>query len=126
MFSFFITYAEMCSECEIDGSILPLIESFQMRLKLPKVNFIFYEYFFKPVVGDGNWKQHIAENKRLGTMYPKPLLMQSLKTTTLHGKDQNYFTNQTELKVMSYVETYQEATCRNSVEPYRQKKCRPV
>jgi hypothetical protein len=37
MFSFFVTYAEMCSECEIDGSILPSIKSFQMRLKLPKV-----------------------------------------------------------------------------------------
>jgi hypothetical protein len=46
----------MCSECEIDGSILPLIESFQMRLKFPKVNLIFYEYFFKAVVGDGIWK----------------------------------------------------------------------
>jgi hypothetical protein len=53
MFSFFVTYAEMCSECKFDGSILPSIESFQMRLKLPKVNFIFYEYFFKAVVGDG-------------------------------------------------------------------------
>jgi PhoPQ-activated pathogenicity-related protein len=53
MFSFFVTYAEMCSECKIDGSILPWIESFQMRLKLPKVNFVFYEYFSKAVVGDG-------------------------------------------------------------------------
>jgi hypothetical protein len=32
-------------------------------LKLPKVNFIFYEYFFKAVVGDGNWKQCFAEIK---------------------------------------------------------------
>ncbi len=46
---------EMCSECKIDGLILPSIKSFQMRLKLPKVNFIFYEYFFKAVVRDGNW-----------------------------------------------------------------------
>jgi hypothetical protein len=56
MFSFFFTYAEMCSECEIDGSILTLIDSFQKRLKLPKVNFIFYEYFFKAVFGDGLWQ----------------------------------------------------------------------
>jgi hypothetical protein len=46
-FSLFVMFAEMCSECEIDGSILPLIESFQMRLKLPKMNLIFYENFFK-------------------------------------------------------------------------------
>jgi hypothetical protein len=38
-----------------------------MRLKLPKVNFIFYEYFFKAVVGDSIWKQRFTENKRLGT-----------------------------------------------------------
>jgi hypothetical protein len=67
MFSFFVTYAEMCSECKIDRSILPLIESFQMRLKLPKVNFIFYEDFFKAVVGDGILIQCFSENKRLGT-----------------------------------------------------------
>jgi hypothetical protein len=67
MFSLFITYAEICSECKIDRSILPSTESFQMRLKLAKVNFIFYEYFFKAVVGDGIWKQCFAENKRLGT-----------------------------------------------------------
>jgi hypothetical protein len=71
MFSFFVTFAEMCSECEIDGSILPLIESFQMRLKLPKVNFIFYENFFKAVVGGGIWKQHFTEKKRLGTNVSK-------------------------------------------------------
>jgi hypothetical protein len=56
MSSLFVNYAEMCSECEIDGLILPSIESFQMRLKLPKVNFIFYEYFFKAVVRDSIWK----------------------------------------------------------------------
>jgi hypothetical protein len=67
MFSFYVTYAEMCSECKIDGSILPLIKSFQMRLKFPMVNFIFYEYFLKAVVRDGIWKQCFTENKRLGT-----------------------------------------------------------
>jgi hypothetical protein len=66
-----LRFPEMCSECEIDGSILPLLESFQMRLKLPKVNFIFYEYFFKAVVEDGIWKPRFAENKRLGTNVSK-------------------------------------------------------
>jgi hypothetical protein len=67
MFSFFVTFAEICCECEIDGSILPSIKSFQIRLKLPKVNFTFYEYFFKAMVEDGILKQHFTENKRLGT-----------------------------------------------------------
>jgi hypothetical protein len=75
----------MCSECKIDGSILPSIESFQMRLKLPKVNFIFYEYFFKAVVREGVWKHLFVENKRLGTKVSEALLMQSLKTATLHA-----------------------------------------
>ncbi len=71
LFPFFITYAEMCIECKIDRLILPSIQSFQMRLKLPKINFIFYEYFFKAVVGDGNWKQCFTENKRLGMKISK-------------------------------------------------------
>ena len=76
----------MCSECEIDGLILPSIESFQMRLKLPKVNFIFYEYFFKAVVGDGVYgSDALLKIKGWVPMSPKPLLMRSLKTTTLHG-----------------------------------------
>jgi hypothetical protein len=71
MFSLLVTYAEMCSECEIDGSTLPSIKSFQMRLKLPKINFTFYEYFFKAVVGDSIWKRCFIENKRLGTNVSK-------------------------------------------------------
>jgi hypothetical protein len=86
MFSLFVTYAEMCSECEIDGSILPSIKSFQMRLKLPKVNIIFYEYFFKAVVGDGIWKRHFAENKRLGNNVTKAFADAIIENNyTLHG-----------------------------------------
>jgi hypothetical protein len=42
--------------CAVNARLMvnATIKSFQMRLKLPKVNFIFYEYFFKAVVGDGN------------------------------------------------------------------------
>jgi len=61
------SFQEMCSECELDGAILPSIESFQLRWKLPKVHYLFYEYFFKAVVGECIWKRLLAENKRLGT-----------------------------------------------------------
>jgi hypothetical protein len=37
------------------------------EIEIPKVIFIFYEYFFKAVVRDGHWKQCFAENERLGT-----------------------------------------------------------
>jgi hypothetical protein len=44
-----------------------------------------YEYFFKAVVRDSIWKQCFAENKSWVPMLPKPLLRQSLKTSTWHG-----------------------------------------
>jgi hypothetical protein len=56
-----------------------------MRLKLPKVNFIFYEYFFKAVVADGLWKDALVKLKGWVPMSRKPLLMRSSKTTTSHG-----------------------------------------
>ena len=49
------------------AAILPSIESFQMRLLLPKVYYIFYEYFFKAVIGEGTWKRCFTGNKRFGT-----------------------------------------------------------
>lgn len=61
------TNAEMCTECEMDGAVLPSIESFQMRLKLPKVYYLFYEFFFKAVVGEGLFKRRFVEGKRFGT-----------------------------------------------------------
>jgi hypothetical protein len=53
--------------CEEDGSILPSIESFQNRSLLPKVYYIFYEYFFKAIIGKGTWKQHFKGYKWFGT-----------------------------------------------------------
>jgi hypothetical protein len=57
----------MCNECEADGTILPSIESFHMGVNLPKVHYLFYEYFFRPVIGEVNWKHCFAERKRFGT-----------------------------------------------------------
>jgi len=57
----------MCEDCQDVQSMLPSIESFQARLKLPKVNYVFYEYFFRAVMGEARWKQRLQEDKRLGT-----------------------------------------------------------
>jgi hypothetical protein len=38
------------------------------------------------------------------------LLLLLIRQSSMHPVDQNYFTDHTELEVMSYVETYQEAT----------------
>jgi len=56
----------MCNECENDSAVLPSLESFQMRLKMPKVNYIFYQYFFKAVVNVGAWKHQFTKG-RFGT-----------------------------------------------------------
>jgi hypothetical protein len=62
-----IAKSEMCNECEADSTILPSIESFQMGVNLPKVHYLFYKYFFRPVIGEANWKHRFAERKRFGT-----------------------------------------------------------
>jgi hypothetical protein len=57
----------MCIDCEDNNAILPSVESFQQRLKNPKVYYLFYEYFFKAVMGEARWKRNLQEEKRLGT-----------------------------------------------------------
>jgi len=47
--------------------VLPSVESFQLRHKNPKVYFVFYEYIFKPVMGETRWKKHLEEDKRQGS-----------------------------------------------------------
>jgi len=72
----------MCSECNEDGMLLPSIESFAKRWKLPKMYYLFYEYFFKPVIGDATWKRRMAENKRLGSI---------IAEAYTHGVIRNHF-----------------------------------
>jgi len=57
----------MCKDYEEYLAVLPSIESFQTRLKLPKVYYLFYDYFFKEVMGEARWKRHYQEDKRFGT-----------------------------------------------------------
>ena len=58
---------ELCRDCEDDQSLLPSIESFQKRLDLPKVYYVFYDYFYRAVIGEADWKNKIESKKRLGT-----------------------------------------------------------
>jgi hypothetical protein len=70
--------------CKEDGSILPSIEGFQNRSFLPKVYYIFYEYFFKAVISKGTWKQHFTGNKTFGTNILEAYALAIIKN--------NYFT----------------------------------
>jgi hypothetical protein len=43
--------------------VLPSIEAFEMRLELPAVHMVFYDFFFKSSVGDSQWKASCLEAK---------------------------------------------------------------
>jgi len=45
----------MCEECDALGMVLPSLESFRQRWKLPKIYFLFYDYFFRSVIQDSVW-----------------------------------------------------------------------
>jgi hypothetical protein len=47
-------------ECDVDGNLLPSIESFNKQWRIPKMYSLFFDY-------KGVWKQRIVGNKRLGT-----------------------------------------------------------
>lgn len=69
----------MCDACALRGEVLPSLESFQMRWHLPKVHFLFYEYLFRPAVGDTTWRRRIIENRRLGTKIVESYAMATLR-----------------------------------------------
>ena len=63
--------AHACQSCEksanTEGSLLSL-ESFAKCWRLPKVQYLFYHYFYKAIIGDTRWKSRMTKNKRLGTI----------------------------------------------------------
>jgi len=71
--------AEMCDTCAMRNEVLPSLESFSMRWKLPKIHFLFYENFYRPAIGDTVWKRRITENRRFGTMIAEAYASASLR-----------------------------------------------
>jgi hypothetical protein len=51
----------MCNLCAQNEAVLPCLEAFEMGLEIPSIYFLFYEYFFKPSVGDVRWKRACME-----------------------------------------------------------------
>jgi len=72
---------ELCDECDCEGTVLPSLESFAERWRLPKVNYLFYHYFYRAVVGDTNWKGRLSESKRLG-----PVAIEAYAHATLRNQ----------------------------------------
>ena len=56
----------MCIDCHDDKALLPSLETFDRRLELPKINYLFYEYFFKAAVSEKKWKANIDADNPVG------------------------------------------------------------
>ena len=58
----------LVSYCRKNGCVLPSIETFHARIEDPKTYFLFYEYFYKPCVGEKEWMSELRkeESPRMG------------------------------------------------------------
>jgi hypothetical protein len=63
--------------------VLPSLESFQLGMVLPKVMFIFYEYFFKAMAGGAAWKKRFEEDVRFGTNILEAYTQATLENNSL-------------------------------------------
>jgi hypothetical protein len=48
---------------------------------MPKVYFLFYQYFYKAAIGDATWKSRLTKNKRLG-----PVILEAYTHATLYNQ----------------------------------------
>jgi hypothetical protein len=72
----------MCKEYDTIGKVLPSLESFRQRWNLPKIYFVFYDYFLKSVIQESVWIDRVnmpssGMGSRLGPVISK--------ATTFHG-----------------------------------------
>ena len=59
---------ELCERCEDENKSLPSLLSINKRYELPKVHFLFFEFFLKAAIGNVTWKKRLAEDDtRLAT-----------------------------------------------------------
>ena len=58
---------ELCEFSNSNRTVLSSLEISEMRVKIPVVYIIFYDYFLKPSVGDARWIK-ICMDKRSGSL----------------------------------------------------------
>jgi hypothetical protein len=80
----------MCKECDAIGKVLPSLESFRQWWNLPKIYFVFYDYFLKSVIQESVWIDRVntpssGMGARLGQSFLKLTHLPRLKITTFHG-----------------------------------------
>jgi hypothetical protein len=57
----------MCKECDAIGKVLPSLESFWQQWNLPKIYFLFYDYFLKSVIQESVWIDRVnMPSSRMG------------------------------------------------------------
>ena len=58
-----ISYSKaLCLQSHKTKSVFPSLDSFQKRMELPKVYYLFYDYFFKGVMGDDHWENVLGKS----------------------------------------------------------------
>jgi len=59
---------ELCELCEEENKMLPSLLSINKCHQLPKVHFLFFEFFLRAAVGNATWKKRLEEDEtRLAT-----------------------------------------------------------
>ena len=61
--------SDLCSECVDAGCILLSLSSIEQRFGCPKSYYLFYDHFYKAVLGDQAWKEAMKdqdENSHIG------------------------------------------------------------
>jgi hypothetical protein len=74
----------MCEECDAIGKVLPSLESFRQQWNLPKIYFVFYDYFLKSVIQESVWIDRVnmpssGMGARLGPVISKAYALASLE-----------------------------------------------
>jgi hypothetical protein len=77
--------AGMCKECDAIGMVLPSLESFRQWWNLPKIYFLFYDYFLKSVIQASVWIDRVntpssGMGSRLGLVISKAYALASLES----------------------------------------------
>jgi hypothetical protein len=74
---------ELAEYCVRNGAVFPSMEAFEMRVEIPVVWIIFYDYFLKASVGDARWRKLCmmddSEDVPLGTVQCESFAMLLLR-----------------------------------------------
>lgn len=56
---------DLCKQCHEKQLVMPACESFELRIKNPKMYFVFYTYFYSAVIGGTAWKRQVEDEETL-------------------------------------------------------------